>query len=147
MTPEQFTAEVSAALEEVKAVLPVQKFAIVGSCFILSPTQAKDADLLILLPEKMNLLSARAQLDAETWHWAYDEGTYPSDEFESGRKGLVNLLLVNSRSVFDNWRLAAMICKALNLTNRDDRVIVHQILMDGLVISSILPIFTKEPQE
>lgn len=113
--------------------LPIQRAAIVGSAFILpSPETAKDLDILICLPENCDIRETlHSFAEAADWTVGYDTETYPTDDFESYRKGDINLLAVNRLIVYDNWLLSAKVCKALALTKREERVIVHQVIMDG----------------
>ncbi len=117
--------------------LPMRQAALVGSAYILpSPEAAKDIDLLILLEDKCDIRDVVQPclcLSPE-WKWGYDEGTYPLDGFESLRCGQMNLLFVNDKTVYDKWILSANLCRALKLYEREHRVMVHQIIMDGLSI-------------
>ena len=132
MTQEEALSLYRETLKELKEKLPIQAHCVVGSSFIVGPEEAKDLDLLVLLPVNSSLRNSLLS----DWEWGYDE-TYPIEgDFESGRRGSVNLLLVNDPAIFKQWCLAANVCKYLKLSKKKDRVTVHQILMDDLPIST-----------
>ena len=93
MTLDEFQTQGSAALREIRAALPqIRAIEIVGSCFICGPEQAKDIAILFLLPGGPEDPDIRSQVAALPCDWVhgYDDETYPADDFESCRKGLVN---------------------------------------------------------
>lgn len=115
--------------------------ALVGSAGILpSPELAKDIDILFLLEENTAIRPTVQPYLSSEYIWGYDEGTYPLDDFESLRYENLNLLFVNKQKVFTEWLLAVNICRALKLSARESRVLVHQIIMDGLVIEGLFPL-------
>ena len=58
--------------------------------------------------------------------------SYPEGDHCIVRKGRMNFIIVTTKVRFEQWRKATDICKALNLTDKAERVVVYQILRDEL---------------
>lgn len=59
---------------------------------------------------------------------AKNDESYPEGDHCIVRKGRMNFIIVTTKTRFEQWRKATDICKALNLTDKADRVVVYQIM-------------------
>lgn len=57
---------------------------------------------------------------------------YPEDDHCIVRKGRMNFIIVTTPTRYEQWKKATDICKALNLTDKADRVVVYQIMRGEL---------------
>lgn len=51
--------------------------------------------------------------------------------FNAYRKGDINVIILRDYKKFSAIKLATKICKGLNLTNKNDRIFVHEQTMEG----------------
>lgn len=56
---------------------------------------------------------------------------YPEDEMVSYRYSDINLLMVTTKEYFNLWIRSAEVCKFLQAEDKDLRVKIHRIIMDG----------------
>lgn len=105
--------------------------ALVGSVYIVG--EGNDIDVLVLVDDLPSKSWDRLRMHGFEHSSSGAENTYPicAGGFESFRKKDINLLVVDQLSTFMSWKMSAEVCKALNLSNRTDRVIVHRIIMDS----------------
>lgn len=97
----------------------------VGSQYTVSPPPAdSDIDLLCLLPTEYwdSFLKASKE---DGWEW---ENNYGGD-FLSFRKDKINLIVTFRSSMFNKFKLAAEVCKMLNLTDKQHRIAVHNAII------------------
>lgn len=57
---------------------------------------------------------------------------YPEGDHCIVRKGRMNFIIVTTPTRYEQWKKATDICKALNLTDKADRVVVYQIMRGEL---------------
>lgn len=105
--------------------------ALIGSQYIQGV--GNDVDVLVLV-------YARNQAVTVLEHAGYAiEGEPssggPGDEFESLRRGEVNVLVTEDRAFYEKWIRAAEVCKYVHgrygHCHKDDRVKIHQLIMDN----------------
>lgn len=51
--------------------------------------------------------------------------------WNSFRKDDINLIVTNSNEFYSKFRLAAAVCRRLNLASKQDRIIIHRAIMNG----------------
>lgn len=101
----------------------------VGSGYILGPDKAADFDLLIYVEDKV-----AAEVAAFAAGFIPGGSADPQamqDCWQSMRLGSINLLICDDLTFFNSWRIAAEACKYLGLEDKERRVNVHRIIMDG----------------
>lgn len=116
------------SLEEI-----VMGYAHVGSTYICDPPPVDtDIDNLILLSKKMQaqykkinelLIKSGWEIDGNYW----DLGS----NFWSFKKDNLNIIITYEEDFFDTFVRAAKVCKALNITDKELRIMVHDIIING----------------
>lgn len=110
-----------------EALRPAQvlKDRFVGSAYILG--EGKDVDYLVLVGS----MSAAIDLLAKAGYVLEGAESYDTSTFSSLRKDGLNVLITQSFAFFEGFAQAAEVCKYLGLKDREQRVKVHRILLDG----------------
>lgn len=103
-----------------------------GSRVICSPPPTDtDEDWAVLLGGgHQHMIEFRAKLRGDGFTKEGGEN-YKASEFESWRRGEVNLILFTSPYHFGQYKQATRIATALNLTNKDDRITLFSMLRAG----------------
>lgn len=100
--------------------------AAVGSTYILG--QGADIDILVLVPNRFQFAN-RMEKDG----WVLEGAAhYPDNDFTSVRQGKYNVLITSDASWFARFKTAAEVCKALRLEDKEQRILVHSIVRDGM---------------
>lgn len=89
----------------------------------LSP---QDVDYLTYVPQA-RWEAFKEQLDKEQWEL---DGHYEGTKFVSYRKNEFNLILTTDYEWFKKFHKAAKLCAALCLTNKQDRITVHEAFLE-----------------
>lgn len=94
-----------------------------------APTDTDD-DTLVLVkefpnPEKMKELG---------WDFDGDE-KYPSSMFQSYRRDFKNLIMVENRHVYIRGVAAALVCKQMNLMDKNERIAIHTVIMGSMGVN------------
>lgn len=101
--------------------------ALVGSTYIVG--EGKDIDLLAFAEDRDAIETA---LQVRGYVREGGESYNPQeDEFVSMRKDEFNVILTSDREFFASWVQAAEVCKYLKLADKEQRVMVHRIIVDG----------------
>lgn len=104
------------------------RISLVGSKFILGPDKGEDTDILIEVDDLDDASDALCNAGFEKG------GSESVNEFWRSclRKfDMLNVLLTDDPAYFDKWVQAAEVCRYLQLEEKDARVAVHMIVMDG----------------
>lgn len=112
---------------------------LVGSCAIQGQSP-NDMDIMVFaeIPGAVDVIVNHLMVTG----WTEQEGNaeeYGTGEFRSFRLGDYNLLLVWAASVYASWLASVEICKYIKTTTREQRVAVHQIIMDGGIAANYPP--------
>lgn len=106
--------------------------ALIGSALYMA--DAKDVDFAILIDG--NAVDYATALTVKGFNLCSDydvrEGMW-----DSVRKGNLNLMITHSSEFFRGYKTAMEVCKALRLTNKADRIMVCQIVRDGLTADQV----------
>ncbi len=102
---------------------------LVGSCAIQG--EGHDIDVMVKIHEMFVEEVAEWLLENE---WKEQDGNqeYGSGEFRSFRSADTNILLVWDFKVYLGWLQSVEVCKHIKTKTRDQRVAIHQIIMDGV---------------
>lgn len=101
-----------------------KKAELVGSKAICSPPpQDSDTDILVYTPATE---AFRMLLEVEGWK---KDGNYPEGSFESYKKGDLNIILTFLFAYFHSFVRAKDVCKLLNLTDKAQRIAVHELML------------------
>jgi hypothetical protein len=69
--------------------------------------------------------------------WELDsEDRYPGDEFNSIRKGAVNLIVTENFEFFTQMVVATLLCRRLNLHNKEDRLAVFEAVQNRVYLEA-----------
>ena len=60
-----------------------------------------------------------------------DQDEYGASNFETYRRGDVNLIVVHDWKDFHKWRVATAACKQMNVTKKDKRIAIFQGVLYG----------------
>lgn len=109
----------------------VRKFMLIGSASYI-PEQAKDVDFAVLLDDGLNAMEFTSRMNAtDKWElcgeYDLDKGTWAAV-----RKGKLNLMITHDRVFYERFLAATEVCKALHLTDKEDRIAVCKIVRDGM---------------
>lgn len=102
---------------------------LVGSCAIQGQSP-NDADFMVFAKEHPDRIAEHLLSTG----WVEQEGKvdeYGQGEFRSFRLGDYNCLLVWDDKTYSGWLASVEICKYVGTTTRQQRVSIHQIIMDG----------------
>lgn len=96
-----------------------------GSRFTCDPAPTDtDDDTLVLVKEFPNPVRMKEL------GWEMDGAEkYGDSYFQSYRREFKNLIMVENRSLYIRGVAAALVCKQLNLLNKDERIAVHAVVM------------------
>lgn len=97
------------------------------------PEAAEDVDYLLLV--KGNAIALGGAMESVGgWENCSDYEGVPENEslWTAIRKGFLNLMLTHDKAFFDKFVAATEVCKALKLTEKKDRVMVCQIVREGI---------------
>lgn len=110
---------------------------LVGSCAIQGA--GKDMDVMVKI--HIDFVDRLVKfLTEDGWDEQAGNGeAYGTGEFRSFRNGDVNLLVVWDFKVYLGWLTSVEICKHINTKTRDQRVAIHQIIMDGVQANQLTP--------
>lgn len=101
----------------------------IGSRYVCDPPVLDtDRDTLFLVND---IPKAEAALLAEGWTPCLN-GEYFEVAFKAFRKGIDNYVITAQQHFFDRYVLAAQVAKALNLQNKEDRIKVHETLINAV---------------
>lgn len=130
--------EIAQAQVALYRMADIEQFELIGSASYL-PEQAEDIDFAVLLktygPEIHEFVHDRV---AEGWHNCGGDYDTNGQEWCAIRKGKLNLMLTQSMDFFAGYLRATEVCKALNLTKKDDRILVCSIVRDRLSADAAL---------
>jgi hypothetical protein len=138
MTHETHDLEIEILLDPIKESLLFEDEHPVGSHYICG-TKDTDYDILVLFKEGTSFEDIKNLVQTEIPNVKFDYTMYKNlkGDFLSCKvrtedsKRLVNLILTPKKSFYDNFVIAAKICKKLRLTNKKDRVFVHEMTIYG----------------
>lgn len=119
--------------ESLISTLPnVLDSALIGSALYM--TDAKDVDFAILIDGNATDYATALTVEGFDLCSDYDvrEGAW-----DAVRKGNLNLMITHSSEFFRGYKTAMEVCKALRLTNKADRIMVCQIVRDGLTSDQV----------
>lgn len=108
----------------------IRKFMLIGSASYM-PNEAKDVDFAVLLDEGQNAMRYVDNLAINGWdrcgEYDIDKGTW-----SSVRKGNINLMITHDLVFYGGYLKATEVCKALNLRDKDQRILVCMIVRDNM---------------
>lgn len=122
-------AEVRVTLRKLEALgVPVMTAALTGSCFLTSG-EYHDLDVVVKVP----CLRIAAEAAAAAVMVCCGDGEYTTDlsSWSAWRDGCVNVLFEADVARYHGWVDSSRVVRALNLTDREQRVAVHRIILDG----------------
>lgn len=111
------------------ATLPqVLDFALIGSASYLP--DAADVDFAVLVDPALNAVEYTDKMVADGWG---NCGEYDGvgGIWAAVRSENLNLMVTHDPKFFADYKTAMEVCKALNLTHKQDRIAVCQIVRDG----------------
>jgi hypothetical protein len=94
--------------------------------FAVGSYAPQDVDYLTYVPQG-RWETFKAQLDKEQWEL---DGHYEGTKFVSYRKNEFNLILTSDYEWFKKFHKAAKLCARLCLTNKNDRIAVHEAFLE-----------------
>lgn len=107
----------------------------VGSTYICNPPPLDtDIDNLILLKsiDPLKLRKVFQILMDNGWNGNEEYMSAHSSEFHSFKKDNLNVIFTTSKLFYNDFRLAASVCKKLNLLDKEDRIMVHDAIISGI---------------
>lgn len=109
-------------LDDLLEIEVIEKSALVGSTYILG--KGDDIDYLLFT-------NNREYLNEKLIAWGFEnEGKYKSNtDFTSYRNGVYNLIVTSKEAFFNEFVVAAKVCKFLKLEDKEQRIGVHSIIM------------------
>lgn len=108
--------------EQVRLSFPI------GSRYVCDPpVMDTDRDTLFFVND---VPTAETTLLRDGWTPCLN-GEYFDVAFKAFRKGIDNYVITAQRYFFDKYVLAAQVAKALNLQNKEDRIKVHETLLNA----------------
>jgi len=95
------------------------------------PNPVTDVDFLMLVPDRSDVTGTKLHdlgyvLDDGNVHYDPSEG-----EFNSWRRGKLNLILTDCEEFYESFMLASRVAKKLNLLNKKDRIDLFQAILYG----------------
>ena len=121
-------AEVRATLRKLEALgVPVMTAALTGSCFLTSG-EYHDLDVVVKVPY---IRVAEGAAAGFMQCCAAEEYEASCSTWSSWRDGDVNVIFEGDTARYHGWVASARVVRALNLTDRDQRVAVHRTILDG----------------
>jgi len=121
-------AEIAAGEALIPKLPQVLDFALIGSASYLP--HASDVDFAVLIDPTVNAVDYASQMVAEGWG---NCGEYDGvgGIWAAVRRENLNLMVTHDPKFFTDYKTAMEVCKALNLTHKEDRIAVCQIVRDG----------------
>lgn len=111
----------------------VLDYALIGSAMYLE--DAKDVDFAVLIDG--DAIDYTTKLHDTGWGLCgdYDTGV---GIWAAVRKGNLNFMVTHSPKFFQDYKTAMEVCKALKLTDKEDRIMVCRIVRDGFSATAAL---------
>lgn len=126
----QFLREYEAAVALIQRTEGYKRHALVGSQYIVG--EGRDCDIVVLVDYRDDFAYELLDGDYKAEdHQRFYEQLEDSSDFLSIRHGPINLLVTNCGQFFDNFKLAAEVCKAARIADRPTRVKIHKIVLYG----------------
>lgn len=69
--------------------------------------------------------------------------TYNNGDFESFRRMPLNIIITDLPKIFETWKVAVEVCKYVGVRTREERVAIHQIVMDGNASDEVNGVFIR----
>lgn len=104
----------------------VRDHALIGSAMYME--DAKDVDFAILI--EGDAIDYTIRLHDNGWGICGDYCT-GTGNWAAVRKGNINFMITHSSKFFEGYKTAMEVCKALKLADKNDRIMVCQIVRDG----------------
>lgn len=125
-----------AFLLELQANGLIAKCQLIGTASYM-PERAEDVDFAVLLSDALTPACEQVGdlIDRQQPLYGFDAcGDYDTKlgNWCAVRRGNLNLMLTNSGNFYNDYLKATEVCKALELTNKADRIAVCGIIRDGL---------------
>lgn len=98
-----------------------------GSSAVLGRGNGRDLDIVVLVDDYENARTLPREYDFEQPGRGYY--SFRANKLYRSRRG-VDLIITDDRECYLSWHKAMQICKLLNLTRREDRLKVHQVLLE-----------------
>ena len=120
--------------ESLISALPnVLGHALIGSAMYME--DAKDIDFAILI--EGDAMDYTSKLHDSGWGLCgeYDNAV---GDWAAVRKGNINFMVTHSPKFFQDYKTAMEVCKALKLTDKEDRIMVCRIVRDGFSADAAL---------
>lgn len=109
--------------------LEVLEVAPIGSAYILSPEEASDLDVLLLVEDAT---SSALLLCQQGFVAGGSNAPGPDqDSWWSLTKDRLNIIVCDDRDYFNLWKMATAVCKYLKVRDKNQRIDIHGIIMDG----------------
>jgi hypothetical protein len=112
-------------IAKIERSISVREIAHVGSTYINS-MQGNDIDIVARVSDSQE---AWCNLKDDDWRDT-GGGSGHEDDFNTYRKGDVNLMITESEEFITGFELAAEVCKALRLSEKWQRIAVHRVIMN-----------------
>lgn len=121
-------AEIAAGEALIPTLPSVLDFALIGSASYLP--EAGDVDFAVLIDPAINAVDYASQMVTDGWG---NCGEYDGvgGIWAAVRRENLNLMVTHDPKFFTDYKTAMEVCKALNLTHKQDRIAVCQIVRDG----------------
>ena len=121
-------AEIAAGEAMIPTLPSVLDFALIGSASYLP--EAGDVDFAVLIDPAINAVDYAGQMANDGWG---NCGGYDGvgGIWAAVRRENLNLMVTHDPKFFADYKTAMEVCKALNLTHKQDRIAVCQIVRDG----------------
>lgn len=133
--------EIKSGEEFVRTLPGVAEFSLIGSSMYLP--DAQDIDYLLLVNDGRVGCDYAADLT--------NTGFQPCGEYDTAqghwcavRRDRLNIVITSDPEFYQRFKRAMEVCKALRLTNKDERVAVCRIVRDGWDADAALPAGYRE---
>lgn len=130
-------AEIAAGETFIKTLPQVRDFALIGSASYLP--DANDVDFAVLIDDfdSGGAVDYASKLVMDGWG---NCGEYDGvgGIWAAVRRENLNLMVTHDTKFFADYKTAMEVCKALHLTNKQDRIAVCQIVRDGKKADEVL---------
>lgn len=100
-----------------------------GSRYICDPPPMDTDDDTLFLVDAKDLLDINCDLMLAGWE--IGGSIAPGDIWYSYKKGVDNYLITTSDSHYAKWITATRLAKAFNLLNKQDRIALFEVVVDG----------------
>jgi hypothetical protein len=116
-------------MAKLQMLLPEVKIYPTGSRYVCSPpVLTTDIDFLVL--SEKNIANQLHTLKYHTRGPDYEAGIGNQWNFQTYRRGVINLIVTNSSEFILRHVVATHLCKRENLRLKDARVLVHRVIRD-----------------